>query len=279
MFFRLAAVFLLSGLLLPALARAGDDPNKPLLAIVPPTLRPDQAVPGEDAQEAPEQIMTQVASRMTADRKGEQWPFRLLPVNTIPDLLKAAGGYKNTRPDVAFSDLKQLAERARCRFLMLIRVKERTASFQRDLLTDTARARASVEITLYDHETDTFVWKGMGMQQTSHPKGLSEGGLRREADGALAAALMTALEPLAKGKRSSVPRAKANIVASVSRVLRGGNRVLLDVGRGQKVMAGDVFRSVESDCEVRITEVLENGSIARVVAGTPKEREVFKSKR
>jgi hypothetical protein len=52
--------------------------------------------------------------------------------------------------------------------------------------------------------------------------------------------------------------------------------VLLDVGKGQNVSVGDVFKSVESDAEIKVIEVLENGSIAEVVTGAPKEKEVFK---
>ena len=275
---RIAAVLLFCLLALPASAE--DDAKKELMAIVPPTVRLLSVTPGEDAQINPEQMMTQVAPRVVKDVKGKgKWPFRMLPANTIPDIYKeVVGSERSATQDVRFGDLKKLAEKAGCRYLMLTSIKELTSSYKDDFLNSNIRARADVDVTIYDRESDAFVWQANAIKTTKHPKTAGDVGLRREQDGALNAALMVALEPFAKGDRKRVERPKVNIVASVTRVMGDGKKVLLDVGRGQNVAEGDVFKSVESDCEVKITEVLDNGSIAEVVAGTPKEKEVFKPK-
>ena len=219
--------------------------------------------------------------------------------------------------EVAFSDLKPLAEKIDCRYLVVFHVNELRGVSRDELFSHTLHARANVDLQVYDRDKDAYVWHTNKVSVTRHPQRPGKVGLRREEDGALNAALTAALEPFAQGERTRVERTrperrtaegntldesgvegrsdgrtldarpvegkpverpKLNMVVIVQKVLGDGRRVLVDAGRDYNVRVGDTFRSVESDLEIKIIEVLDNGSIAEVTAGSPKDREVLKHK-
>ena len=84
--------------------------------------------------------------------------------------------------------------------------------------------------------------------------------------------------PLLKGSEKKSGRPVANVLVSVQKVIADGKKVILNAGKNANLTEGDLFKSVESDCELKVIEVLENASIAEVVSGTPKVDETFKPK-
>jgi len=253
--------------------------ERPLMAVVPPTVRIINVSQGEDAQVNPDQIMSQVIPRVANDAARKKWPFRILPPDTAGRAYAAATGHDRGPTDpVQFADLKPLAEKIDCRYLLVFHVNELASASHDELFSHTLNARANVDLSVYDREKDAYVWQTNKVAETHHPMRPGNVGLRREQDGALNAALTQALEPFARGDRKMVDRPKLNVVVIVKKVLADGKRVLLDAGRDYNVRVGDVFKSVESDLEVRIVEVLDNGSFAEIVAGEAKDAEVLKHK-
>jgi hypothetical protein len=273
-------------------SRENSEPKtaaKPLMAIVPPTIHLPKAASTENIEIDPVQIMSHVVPRVSSDAVKRKWPFRILPPDTVGKLVPAATGTDRKFTDeVDVAALKPLAEKIDCRYLAMFRVNELVGATRNELFSHTLHARAMIDLQVYDRETDAIVWQITQISETRHPMRPGNVSLRREQDGALNAALTKALEPFAKGLRTPVdPRPvaskslevqKANIIIMVQKVLSDGKRVLLDAGKGSNLQVGDILKSVESDLEVKVVEVLDNGSIAEVTAGTPEDREVLKHK-
>ena len=260
----------------------GDDKKDERIpmAIVPPTVRVLSISQGEDAQLNPSQIMDQIIPRVINDSNRRKWPFRILPASTVGSVYQSATGHELKPTDeVPISDLRNIADKVNCRYLVTFRVNELVARYKQEFLGRYILGRANIDLFVYDRETSSFIWKTNQVSQTRHEYNIGNVGLRREQDGALNAALTRALEPFAKGERKSVERVQPNTVVTVQKVLADGKRVLIDTGRSADIQPGDEFSSIESDLRIRITEVLDNGSIADVVSGSPKEKEALKPKK
>ncbi len=264
----------------PVRADGKQDHEKPWMAVVPPTVPVLSVLQREDTQINPAQIMDQVVPRVAKDAQRKRWPFTIMPADTIGSVYQSVTGRDRIpTEDVAFTDLKPLAEKVGCRYLLVFKILELVAYYKPDFFDDIVRARAHIELLVYDHDADRYIWQIDKVGHTSHYHAyVGNSGLRPEQDGALNAAITSALEPFAKGQRKIVDRAAPQILISVQRVLGDGTKVLLDAGRAQNISVGDIFHSVESDSEITIVNVLDNGSIAEVLSGKPQEKEVFKPK-
>jgi hypothetical protein len=250
----------------------------PSLAFVPPTVKLINVSLKEDAQINPEQIMNQVVQRVINDGKKKKWPFQMLPPIKISSVYKeVTGSDKEPTVAVRFNDLKALATRASCQYLVVFAVNELTSRYYSNFFGDRVTARAVLEVRVYDSDTNAYVYDVTYAAETDHPRELNKDvGLRREQDGAINKALTKALEPFAKGKRMVVTLPVANVLVTVQKVIKEGKAVILDLGKKSELSQGMILRSIESDCEIKITEILDNASIAEVLKGTPKDKEVFR---
>jgi len=176
-----------------------------------------------------------------------------------------------------FDVLKPLSEKLGVRYLAFFAINQLTA-FRTTKGTFMTNGRANIEIFVYDHDVNDYVWQKTQDAKSSQFSAYNQGSLSTRLEVALLYALMDALKPFAKGERVKVERPVSNVIATVQKSLADGKRVLLDIGKAQNIGIGDIFKSIESDAEIKIVEVLENGSIAEVTTGTPKEKEVFKPK-
>lgn len=275
-------------------AQAADNKSPqgdlPRIAIAPPVII-SRKVP-EDADSAPDpsEIMLQVAPRVANDAKRLKWPLSFMPPDTISSVYEIVTGHeRKPDEDIKLTDLRKLAERAMCRYIVVFRVKEVVAREDDGVVTGHVSsgaiqvrsyltARASIDLKVYDKNEDKFVWQISKVCETKHRDRNSKNvSLRREQDGALNAALTQAIEPFAKGERKAVALPRLDIAVTVKKLLANG-RVLIDAGRPQNVEADMTFTSVESETVIRIVDVLENGSIGEVVSGKPANGEVFKQR-
>jgi hypothetical protein len=262
---------------------AHQEDSRSLMAIAPPTIPLLNVAHGEYAQSNPAQIMEQVIPRVAKDGEKQKWPFKIMTQETISGVYAAATGAER-KPDeeIKFGDLKHLADKVGCRYIVVFTVTELTSRYfmAPSLLnaTPALTARAAIDLKVYDHDENKFIFRTTAWCETRHPQVASKDvGLRREQDGSLNGALTKAPTPFAKGERNTVETPKLNIVVTVSKVLTNG-KLLLDAGRTQNVSIGMNLASIESDAVIKIVEVLDNGSVAEVVSGKPKEKEVFKPK-
>lgn len=52
--------------------------------------------------------------------------------------------------------------------------------------------------------------------------------------------------------------------------------VFLDLGSSSNITTGTLFDSMESNAEIKVTSVFDNGSLVEIVKGSPHAGEVFK---
>lgn len=253
--------------------------EKPKIAFVSPTINPGNVPQGEDARANASQIMSQVIPRVIKDGDKKKWPFRMLPQQTIPQIWESVvGSAQKQSEEVKFSYLKSLAEKVDCRYLIIFTVKELTAAYHNNFFGEELRARANIDLYVYDQQVNDYVWFINMEGWTKHPHNqLGDSGIRREQDGALNLTLTKALDPFAKGSRNTVVHSKTNILVSVQKIIADGKKVILDHGKDLSITVGAKFKSLETNCEIIVIECLENGAIADVTTGVAKEKETFKT--
>lgn len=254
--------------------------DKPVLVMLPPTIRTQQNAQRKDEQVYPGEVIARVQARMTREAESKKWPFRIVPAEDAEAVyLSVASTPRNPQQDIPFAFLKPMAEKLKARYLLCYAINELTAYRAVNSFQSMTRGRADIALYVYDSEADEYIWQRAEKADSGRPSTFNLGSLAARLDQAMINALVRALEPFAKGQRMKIERPTANVIAVVQKSLSDGKKVLLDVGRAQNLREGEVFRSVESDCEIRVVEVLENGSLAEVLSGTPKEKEVFKPRK
>lgn len=253
--------------------------NKPTIVILPPVIRTQQNAQRSDKQVNPNELMPRVLPRMVREVEKKKWPFVVSNPKDIEAIyLKSAKSPRDPAKEYSFGLLKTIAENANTRYLVVFAINELTGYRTTNTLQAMTKARTQIDVSVYDHETDEYVWQKSETAESGRASYGNAGSIGQRLDQAMVNALTRALEPFAKGERKKIGRPTANVIATIQRILSEGKKVLLDVGKTQNVSVGDIFKSVESDCEVKVEEVLDNGSIAEVLTGMPKEKEVFKPK-
>lgn len=251
--------------------------DKPALVILPPIIRTQQNAERSDKQVNPNELMPRVLPRMEREAEKKKWPVRIInPPDIEAVYLSVAAAPRDPSKEYKFGFLKPIAEKVNARYLVSFAINELTGYRTTNTFQAMTKARTQIDLFVYDRETDEYVWQKSEKSESARGSFANAGSIGQRLDQAMVNALTRALEPFAKGERKKIGRPTANVIASVQRTLAEGKKVLLDVGKGQNVSVGDVFKSVESDAEIKVIEVLENGSIAEVVTGAPKEKEVFK---
>ena len=253
--------------------------DKPVLVVLSPIIRTQQNAERSDKQLNPNALMPRILPRMGKEAEKKKWPFQIV---YVPDIeaayLTITHSPRDPGKDYTFGQLKPLAEKVNARYLVSFAINELTGYRTTNTLQAMTKARTQIDVFVYDRETDEYVWQQSEQAESARASGFNAGSIGQRLEQAIINALTRSLEPFAKGERKKIGRPTANVVASVQRTLSNGTKVLLDIGKAQNVSVGDVFVSIESDCEIKIAEVLDNGSIAEIVKGTPKEKEVFKPK-
>jgi hypothetical protein len=266
--------------LLPAHADTQKQPqeaeNKPVMVILPPVIRTQQNAERRDDQVNPAELMSRVLPRMEREADKKNWNLTIVnPPDMEAVYLSVTSTPRDPAKDYKFGHLKALADKLKARYLTSFAINELTGYQTRNTWTPMTKGRVQIDLFVYDRETDEYVWQRTEKAESGRG-GVANIGQRM--DQAMVNALTRSLDPFAKGERKKLGRPVVNALASVKRTLAGGKKVLLDIGKEHNLTIGDILRSVESDAEIKVTEVLDNGSIAEVVTGAPKADEVFKPK-
>jgi hypothetical protein len=223
-----------------------------------------------------------VLPRFADEAKESAWPFEILAASKImPIYISVRGSLQSTNADVKFSQLKTIAEKSDVRYLVKLKVNDLKSFTGYEGMLRRIIADADIEVTVYDRQTDEYVWQKKATERASRnkygfPFTPSPNGVREKA---LLLALQKTLEPFAKGERQKIERPALKVVTIVEKMMEEGKRVTLDVGSNQEVVVGDIFASIESDSKVRVVEIQDKTAVAEVIGGSPKAREVFKSVR
>jgi len=277
---RLLLLFVFSIVLSPVSAQKDKkkDEDRPVLVVLPPVLH-SVVITGRDVDTTnPTEVYEKVYPSLPNEAKKRKFQFAITsPKDLDATYLQIAKKARKPTVEYKFDLLKPLAEKLEARYLAIFSVTQLTG-YQSDRGINMANGRANIELMVYDREANEYVWQKTQEGKSSKFSPYQKGSLSARMEHALQYAICDALTPFSKGERVKVERPVSNVVATVQKILGDGKRVLLDVGNSQNVGVGDIFKSIESDAEVKIVEVLENGSIAEVATGTPKEKEVFKPK-
>ena len=261
----------------PVLAQKKKEGDLPSMVILPPVLRTEVTTGRGNNNINPMEVYSKIYPRLPNESKKRKWEFSIIaPKDLAATYLQVAKEPHNQREDYKFGLLKPLAEKLEVRYITIFAINQMTAYQSDNTVVAMAKGRANIEVFVYDREVNEYVWQKNQEAKSSHFSPYNSGSLSARLEHSLQMALSDALTPFSKGERVKVERPVSNVVATVQKVLGDGKRVLLDVGKTQNVGVGDTFKSIESDAEIKVVEVLENGSIAEITKGTPKEKEVFK---
>lgn len=136
--------------------------------------------------------------------------------------------------------------------------------------------RTSLTATVYDASKDKLCWRADQIAVSTASEGSSMG---QRMDLSLYDALSKAVSPFFKeGHTSEVKFESKGYVATVKQVLKDKKSVLLDVGASADASVGDELESLSGSARLKLTQILDNGSIADVVEGDVSVGDVFKSK-
>lgn len=253
-------------------------PARTIVGILPPLIKTEQTSQTSDETLNPLSLMRTIIPMLAKEGQKRQWPFDFMPPSQLePIYLGVVGKSASENVELNFYDLKPIAEKAKVRYLMRFTINELAAYHGTNTILPSNKARANVDLVIYDAEKDAYVWQDsiVAESQKSSARFLL-GALSKRRDQALLSALSRTIDPFANGARKDIGRPEFNVIATVVKPLGDGKQVLLDVGKKSNVFAGSLFKSIESDAIIKVTDVLDNGSIAEVVNGSPKANEVFK---
>ena len=258
-------------------------PAQPLaaVAILPPVISAhgqtqEYPVLGQDKFNI-EDSFHRVEKRFVNESKHRRWPFQIEDEATVEAAFSGATGTAYTqKSQLPFNSLKGFADQIQARYLVQITINEETSYRKTNTLLAMASGRANINLAIYDAQSDSFVWQKEITAESSRGDYGHWGSLSARQDQALLNCMLRAIEPFAKGERMDIPRPEINVIATVKKVLEDGKRVFLDLGASSNIEAGTIFDSIESGSEIQVTSVFDNGSLAKIVKGSPHAGEIFK---
>ncbi len=136
--------------------------------------------------------------------------------------------------------------------------------------------RASISLMVFDTESKRYVWQSENTETSIREAWLGNESLSKMMDQALFNAIRKALEKFVKGERMEVKTSSVQLVAKVVAMV-ADKKVLLDLGQDKGLRVGDILVSFDGKTKLKVTEVLDNGTVAEVVEGEAKEGLVVKS--
>lgn len=266
------------------LAEIQESSETPCLAFLEPKFVHEQSPVGERGKRAhegvsmvnPDESLARISKRIGKELK---WPVSVVDCRASQDAQSTITGYSNTKPgEVRFRQLKLIADKLKARYLVTTTIRE-LVGIQSGIggFSPRRTGRANIDVMVYDRSEDNFVWQANALDTSSRSL-FSDDAIAPRIDQALFNALRKALDPfLLKGERKTIPRPSTGLVATVKSVTQDGKSILLDLSSESGVKADDVFVSLDGSKRIRVTEVLQNGSIASSVNGVPAEEDIFKS--
>lgn len=250
---------------------AGVEIGKHRVGVSTKTSESDQAVlhPEENLARVVEKFRREARSRLN-------WPVDVLPLSqsmSVQDELM--GPPLGERRTMRLRFVREVAERTGARFVVVPIIQElagwvadRTGFSQR------TTGRCNLEVVVFDTERNDYVWQTSVIDTSSH---FGDSSVRARVDQALFNAIRKALDPmLLEGKRREVVMRSSGVLVSVQKV--SGKLVVLDVDAKSDVRPGDVLDALDGSAQVRVTEVLQNGTVGEVTSGEVTEKSLLRLK-
>jgi hypothetical protein len=266
--------------LTPAYARHAEPLPEERMAVLPVTVKISAATAANNDNRS--QLIVKGIEHVMPDivRQAEKkkWPFRMiLPDKVQPILIDIGGASFSNQNGLRFNQLKLVSEKANARYIALFTLYDFDSYSSRVGLLDGSRAVATIEVMIYDHQTNEYVWQktATGKQAKAHFLLFFSASHEAMRDDVLFEAIQQCIEPFARGERMKLARPGADVVASVKKVFNDGKRVLLDINHADGIFPDDALKSSSSEAQLRVVEVFANGCIAEVSQGHPAETETF----
>lgn len=209
----------------------------------------------------------------TKESKKHRWPFDILSENKVSDAYLAVVGTSEPK-NIFFDQYRLIADKLGAGYVVSVTINELSAYRKTNTLLAMNGARASIQLTIYSRSKNQFVWQKSDTETSARGNLFGGGSLAQRERQALLNCMIKSLDPFAKGGRMKIGAPTVNVIATVTQVLNN-DRVILDVGTTQSITVGDVFNSIESNAQIKIIQVFANGSIAEIIKGSPKVKEVF----
>ncbi len=140
---------------------------------------------------------------------------------------------------------------------------------------DHTGGRTNLTATVFDSSSGKLVWQSSEKAVSSGSVGTS---ISHRMDRSFYDALHKAVDPFfIDGKVTDVKSSSSGTVATIKKVIGDGKSVLLDIGASSDIAVGDELTSLDGKTKIKITKILDNGSLADVTDGAASEGEVFQT--
>lgn len=273
------------GFTLPCLAENASPSQFPKLAFLSPQFVHDESPIGERGKRGqegvsmvnPDESMLRISERIGKELK---WPITVISYKESQNAQNIVSGYSATKPGkVRFRQLQLIADKLGTKYLVAITIRELNGMLSgKGGFSARRTGRANIDVMVYDRSEDNFVWQANVIDTSSKSTLFRSSAIAPRIDQALFNALSKALDPFVlNGKRMVIPKPSIGLVTNVKSVTPDGKTVLLDLDSGSDIQVGDEFLSLDGTKRIKITEVLQNASIAVTVSGSPSTGDVFKS--
>lgn len=172
--------------------------------------------------------------------------------------------------------LSEVGQTTKSRYVVIWTVHELTSYRYVSFPFPTKAGRSTVSVMVFDSESTKYVWDSRQTATSRHTEWFGTDSLRSLQDQAMFNALQKCLEPFVKGERKDIQTASVKLLAKCVG-LASDTQIMLDIGNSSGARVGDQLISIDSTVRIEITELLANGSIAKVVTGKPVDGMVFRT--
>lgn len=255
----------------------------PCLAFLTPRFVHEQSPVGERGKRVqegvsvvnPDESLSRISKRIGKELK---WPVSVIDYKDSQDAQSAIIGYSKAKPgEIRFRQLQLIADKLGARYLVTMDIRELTGMISGFGVSERRTGRANIDVMVYDRSENNFVWQANAFD-TSSKSTLSGNALAPRIDQALFNSLSKALNPFVlNGQRKAITKPNIGLVATTKSVTPDGKTILLDLTSESGVIVDDEFVSLDGSKRVKVTEVLQNGSIATAVTGLPSVGDMLKS--
>jgi hypothetical protein len=265
-------LLVLSWLLLPLVAAAQ---GKEKIVILQPASKITLAGQKESTTvyEAAARVVPKI-EKLAKDKY--KWPYFVVDYDEGLAAQKEAMGDRTFDGYLPVAMLGTIANKTGARYVVHSVVHEFTGA-RSARITAQRTGRIIIDILVYDAKEKKLVWQDSQSKTSTRTDWFADSSLREVQDQAFVNALKEGLDPFMDGQRKEIETQGVNVVATAKSVFESGKKVLLDIGSSVLTTTGVEMSSLDGKCKIKITEVLQNGSIAEVLEGTPEVGMVFKS--
>ncbi len=225
----------------------------------------------------PEENLARVVDKFRREARSRlNWPVEVLPLaQSVAVQDELMGPPLGERRTMRLRFVREVAQRTGARFVVVPIIQE-LAGWVADRagLSQRTTGRCNLEVVVFDTERDDYVWQTSVIDTSTH---FGDSSVRARVDQALFNAIRKALDPmLLEGKRRQVVMRSSGVLVTVQKV--SGTLVVLDVDAKSDVRPGDVLDALDGSAQVRVTEVLQNGTVGEVVSGEVTEKTLLRLK-